>query len=136
MTTYAAARDDIVSMVNTALQTLHPTLPVFWENTLKVDLDTVTSPFVRIELDFDDAMQLTVNDDPEHRTYGTLYFTVFCKEGTGTRSTLVLFESFTNIVKFKHTATYVFGVPRPGRKDPRQGWVSQELAAPFWFDSL
>lgn len=137
MTTFVEARDSIVSLIHTALQNNHPTLPIFWENTLEVDLNAVGNLFVRIELDFDDAMQMTINDIPEHQTFGTVYFTVFMKEGTGTRESLILMQSFTDVVKYQMTPTFVFTTPRPGKKDgPRDGWISQELVAPFWFDSL
>lgn len=136
MTTFVQSRDAIVTLIHTALQAQHPDLPVFWENTLTVDLDTVANPFLRIEIDFDDAHQLTINDMPEHRTYGHVYFTVFAKEGTGSRNALVLFDSLSDLVKFKSDARFVFGVPTPGRRDARDGWVSYELRAPFFFDSL
>ena len=136
MTTFVECRDAIVTLIHTSLQTQHPGLPVFWENTLSIDLDTVGERFIRIEVDFDDAHQLTINGNPEHRTYGTVYFTVFGKEGTGVRETLALFQSLTDVVKFKQDARYVFGVPTPGRRDAQAGWRSYELRAPFWFDSL
>jgi len=136
MTTFVQSRDAIVTLIHTALQAQHPTLPVFWENTLAVNLDTVGTQFLRIEIDFDDAHQLTINDAPEHRTYGHVYFTVFVKEGAGSRSALVLFDSLSDLVKFQAAQRFVFGVPTPGRRDARDGWMSYELRAPFFFDSL
>lgn len=136
MTTFVEARDAIVTLIHNALQAQLPDLPVFWENTLTVDLDVVGSPFLRIEIEFDDARQLTINDMPEHRTYGTVFFTVFVKEGTGMRQTLVLFDTLANLVKFKTSNRFVFSTPTPGRRDARDGWVSSELRAPFFFDSL
>lgn len=136
MTTLVQSRDAIVALINTALSADYPTLKVFYENTLSVDLDTVGDRFVRVEVDFDDAAQLTINNNPEHRTYGSLYFTIFVKDGLGVRDTLVLMQYLSDVVKFKQTATYVFGTPRPGKRDARGGWHSYELVCPFWLDSL
>ncbi len=136
MTTFVEARDVVVTLIHTALQTDRPTLPVFWANTKVVDLDTVGSLFLRVEVEFTDARQLTINNDPEHRTYGMVYFSVFSKEGTGDRATLDLFEYLTNVVKFQRSANYTFLTPRPGRREARSGWVSAELHAPFQFESL
>ena len=136
MSTYTQCRDAIVALLHGDIAVDYPTLPVFWENTVAVDLDKVGDKFVRIELEFDDAEQLTVNGSPWHRTYGTVYFTLMVKDGTGTRSVLELYEYFTNLVKFKGATHYQFEVVRPGKRDARDGWRSYELCAPFWFDVM
>lgn len=131
---YVQARDEIVTMLHADLVINKPGLPVFWENTLQVDLNAVADPFVRIEIDFDDAEQLTINDDPWHRVYGTIYFNVFTKTGSGTRNVLVLFDYFSNLAKFRLGTKFSSSAPRPGRKSARQGWVSFEIGVPFHFD--
>jgi hypothetical protein len=136
MTTYAESRDAVVTLIVSGLQATHPTLPVFWENTKQVDLDAVGNMLLKVAINFDDALQLTVNGDPEHETHGYVSFTLLMKEGAGTREGLVVFQSLTDLVKFKRSAKYTFGVPTPGRKDSRQGWVGWDLLAPFSFNSL
>jgi hypothetical protein len=131
---YVQARDEIVTMLHADLVINKPGLPVFWENTLQVDLNVVADPFVRIEIDFDDAEQLTINNDPWHRVHGSIYVTVFTKEGGGTRHALELFDYFSNLAKFRLGTKFSSSTPRPGRKTAKQGWVSFELGVPFHFD--
>lgn len=136
MTKFVEARDSIVEYLSTNLATDRPALPLFWENTVEVDLDTVGSTFVRIEVEFNDAMQLTINGLPEHETSGLVFFTVFAKQGSGTRSVLELFDYLSDLVKFKRATNFQFTVPRPGRREARGGWASYELVVPFSFNSV
>ncbi|MBI3144733.1 MAG: hypothetical protein HYZ18_05575 [Pseudogulbenkiania sp.] len=135
MSTFEQCRDEIVALINTAIGVSYPTLKVFYENTLSVDLDTVGDRFVRIELEFDDAAQLTINNTPADRTYGTVYFTIFLKEGLGTRPYLELVQFFKDLVAFKTATHYRFEVVRPGKRGAPDGWRSYEVTAPFWFDA-
>lgn len=135
MTTYVEARDAIVGLVHPAWVSAYPAVPVFYENTLRVDMDKVGDSFLRVEVDFDDARQMTVNDAPEHATYGTLYLTLFAKDGTGVRDTLGCFDYLTDLAKFKTITGVRFGAPTPGRRTYKDGWRSYELRVPFWFYS-
>jgi hypothetical protein len=136
MTSYVQARDSIVSLIHTNIELNLPTLPVFWENTLSVNLDTVGDRLLRVEIDFDDAKQMTINDAPERRVYGEVVFTLMNKVGLGTRDTLVVIDYIENVVKYVNTTKVVFQTPAMGRKQERQGWVSHEFRAPFFFDSM
>lgn len=136
MTTYVQARDSIATLLASDFSANLPDLPVFWENTLEVDLDTVGDTFMRVLIDFDEAMKMTELGAPEHRVHGEVIFTVLTKEGKGTRHVLVLFDHITNVVKYCNTSKVQFQTPMPGRKDGRDGWLSFDLRAPFYFDTL
>lgn len=133
MTTYTEARNSIVQLVT---ETLAVSVPVFWENTLEIDLDKVGDHFIKVQVDFDDSTQMTINDHPERRVYGEVVFTLMSKGGTGTLTRLGLIDSIENVVSFTRTTKVQFEVPRVGRKQERDGWVSQDFRAPFFFDSL
>lgn len=134
MTTFVQARDDLAALISTGLTGIG--VPVFWENTLSVDLDKVGDRFIRIEIDFDTARQLTMNGAPIHETMGEIYFTVFSKEGLGTRATLALLDTISSVAKYQLTGRVKTLTPSPGKKDYRDGWYSQELRVPFRFNSL
>jgi hypothetical protein len=133
---YLMARDEIVTILHADLTMNKPGLSVFWDNTLAVDLDKVSSPFVRIEIDFDDSEQLTINAEPWVRVFGTVYASIFVREGTGTRSTLGLMDYFSQLLSYRMGLRFVSQNPRPGKKEARSGWVSSELLIPFHFDIM
>jgi len=135
-TTLVEAREACVNLIHGPFQLIHPDVPVFWENTMRVDLDQVGTIFIRCGVDFDDAAQLTINDQPEHRTYGTFSVTVFYKEGTNNVKSLQVADTIKDLIKYKLAGDVKFWTPTPGRKDARDGWVSQDWFVTFHFDSL
>jgi hypothetical protein len=142
MTTYTQARDAIVGHINTALNTDQPTLKVFYENTLSVDMDAVGDMFLRVEIDFQDSVQSDLDIDPYDqavlpgdRTSGEVVLQLFVREGVGIRSSLVFFDYVRSLMKMRNLSGVQTGVPTPGRKTVRDGWVSQEIIVPISFYS-
>lgn len=136
MSTYVEARTAVVTLLNTALGAQYPTVPVFWENTTAVALDKVGERFIKVQIDFDDAQQMTVNGAPHHMTFGTLRLSIFWKEGAGTLTTLQMMDYLTGLTKYKLTGTVTFWTPAPGRKVSQDGWISQDLEVPFRFHTM
>jgi hypothetical protein len=136
MTTYVQARTAVVSLINTAWVTQYPTIPIIYENTLAVDLDTVGDMLLRINIDFDDAQQMTVNGSPHHMIMGTVRMMIMWREGKGTVSALEVMDFLTNLTKFKLNTPVTFWLPTPGRKVAQKGWVSQNLDLPFRFHTM
>lgn len=132
MTTLVQCRDDIVAFIHGNI----PGVPVYWENTLAVDLDEVGDRFVRVEIDFDGAKMLTMDGPQIHQTEGVIYFSIFSKEGTGTRSTLALMDTISNLAKYHLTTRVRTFTPTPGRSYLKDGWHMQELRVPFEINSL
>jgi hypothetical protein len=56
MTTEVEARDAIVAYLHPAWVTAYPSIKVFYNNTVKVDLDTVGATFLRVSIDFTDSV--------------------------------------------------------------------------------
>jgi len=137
MTTYVEARDDLVDLINSTWPVAYPDQPVFYENTLAIDLDTVPNGFLRVEIEYQDSLEASL--DQITRTYGSLYLTVFVKAGTGTRQVFGMMDFLTNVAKFVTTTKVTLGAPTPGAKldkEAKKGWVGYELIVPFQFNSL
>lgn len=134
MTTYVEARDALVSHMNTNWPVLYPTVKVFYENTLSIDLDKVGAGFVKMSVDFLDAVQSDMDlGDEGHVVVGEVVLTLFYKAGTGVRETLQKKDALTLLFKKRTLGGVTTFVPRPGRKRDRDGWVSEELLVPFEF---
>ena len=133
MTTYVEARDTLVSYIHTTLQTVAPTLPVFWENTDKVDVNTVGDSFVQVAIDFDNTLLATVSNDLTENVLGYIGFRVFAKEGQGTRTTLALFDALASALRQRDIGGIRTGTPTQRNKVSQNGWMSLELGVPFTY---
>lgn len=138
MTTEVQARDTIVGYLNPAWTTVHPTVKIFYENTLKVDLDAVGSSFLRVRIDFTDSMRQGIDQSPFTASYGEVVLQLFSKDGQGTRDSLTKFSYLRGLMGYQDLPVSGGGevrldCPRPGRKQSRNGWTSQDLIVPFYF---
>lgn len=134
---YVTARDNLVSQINGNFTTTHPTIPIFYENTTTVDLDTVGDNFVRVQIDFTDAMQADIDmtAKPGQVVYGEALIMIFAKDGTGLRTTLGLVDYFASLMAFENLSGVYVDVPRQGRKVVNSGWMSTSIEVPFRFYS-
>jgi hypothetical protein len=134
-TTYVQARDALVARIHAGWTTTYPSNRILYDNTVKADLNTLGDCFLRVEVDFTDAVQYDIDAEPSHEVYGELLLTVFTKEGTGTRTKLSMFDYMTALFKRVKLGGVQCGIPRPGRKRSDSGWVSEDLIVPFDFNS-
>lgn len=135
MSTYVSARDALVAHINTGWTTTYPSNRIFYDNTLKIDMNSVGDCFLRVEIDFMDAFQYDIDASPSHEVTGEVVLTLFTKEGTGTRTKLSMFDYLTSLFKLVKVGGVQCAVPRPGKRVPRDGWVSEELKVEFSFNS-
>ena len=133
MSNYVTARDELVTHLHPLLKAAFPDIPVFYENTVQVDLDKVGDMFITIAVGFDDSSALGVDSVPMSMTLGEVVFRVFVKSGVGTRRTLQIMDGITSIMKYKNLASVRIECPYPGRKISKDGWTSLDLNAPFYF---
>ncbi len=133
MTTYVQARDATVSYFNPAWTTAFPAVPVFYENTLQIDLDTVGSSFLTVSIDYTDSKQQDIDPSPITRTWGEVVLRLFVKEGGGIRNTLAMQDTLTALMKYRKLGDVTLECPAPGKKQSRDGWQSVDLNAPFFF---
>lgn len=129
-TTYVQARDALVSYISTQLGIAYPTLKLFWENTVKVDMTTVGDRFLQVGVDFEYAQAATLDTEID-KVAGVVMFRLFAKEGKGTRETLQVFDSLNTLFRQRYYGAVKSGTPRPGRKIRSDGWVSSDLILPF-----
>lgn len=135
MTTYVQARDALVAHINTGWTTTYPSTSIFYDNTLKIDLNSVGDCFLRVEIDFMDAVQADIDLNASHDVTGQVVMTVFTKEGAGARTKLSMFDYLTSLFKLVKISGVQCSVPRPGKRVPKNGWVSEELLVEFSFNS-
>lgn len=129
------ARDTLVTHLHNSISVSHPTLKVFYDNTGPIDLATAGDLFLMVELRFDSARQITIEVAPMHRTWGSLFLTLFVKEGQGYRNVLVLADELITLFKMQDLSGLITRVPEALRHETHDGWTSQEVMVPFWFDS-
>jgi hypothetical protein len=135
MTTYTQARDNLVTLINTSFSAAYPTMKVFYENTVEVDVNTVGDMFVKVAIDMLDAVQVTIETQPKRRVYGEITLQFMYKEGKGTRDALGLFDYVDALLSMKQLSGIVTRVTTPGRKLTKSGWAEFSLHVPFMFDS-
>ena len=131
MTTLVQARDTIVAHIHAQLQAVLPTLPVFYENTTAVDVNTVGDRFLQVNVDFEDTTLATFSADLVDHVTGYIGFRLFAKEGTGTRANLEIFDLLNAAMRHRTLGAVITGSCSPGRKDQRDGWLSMDLGVPF-----
>ena len=135
MTTEVEARDAIVGLIETEFTSL----PRYYEDTECVDLDSVGTGFVRIEINFNDTYQVTLGANFIDRTWGLVVVSIFSKDGDGARAALQARDDLKAMVKSAIAAFSPAGVQlvmaKPGDVERKKGWVRRELLIPFWFDS-
>lgn len=136
MTTYVEARDILVAHINTNLTADYPALKVIYENTIKVDMNSVGDMLVLISIDFLVAKQTTIEARPHSRTLGEVTFRLIFKDGSGTRVALQLFDYLTALFNSKQIGGVTTRVPSPGKKQIIDEWSSYDLFVPFTFDSI
>ncbi len=132
MTTEVQARDAIIGYLPPAWTSAYPTIKVFYE-TASVDLDAVGSTFLRVRLDFTDSLRQGIDPQPITGSYGEVILQLFVKDGSGTRDTLIHLNFLRELLKYQQLSGVTLDCPRPGRKQSRSGWTSNDLIVPFQF---
>lgn len=130
---YEQARTTLASMIQAAVSD-QAGLVVEWDN-LQIDINATANLYLRVEYVWDDAGQITLGEQPLHRTTGSVFLTLLAKDGTGPSGVTKLMSTLTDRLKWRNESGLVTRVPTPGRRQRRDGWMSQELHLPFYFDS-
>jgi len=129
--TLTQARDALVAAVHTTLTTSLPTLPVYYENTAEVDVNTVGDRFLQVNIDVEDVQLATVTSDLVDHVTGYIGLRLFMKAGTGTRPGLVIFDTLTAALRHRNLSGVHTGSCSPGKKEELQGWLIWDLGVPF-----
>ncbi len=130
---YAAARAALVQQLQ-QITTDFPDLDIEYAD--PVDTDTVSSPFVFVDVRWDHSKSTGVGVNANQRVYGSFILNIFNLQGSTGLSSNNLLKYLTMRFRNKTLAPVVTTNPMPGKSDSRHGWDSQELVVPFWFDSI
>lgn len=133
MTTEVQARDAIITYLNSAWVSAYPTVKVFYENAVKVDLDAVGPCFLRVIIDFTDSVRQGIDIAPYTASYGEVILQLFAKDGQGTRDALTKLNYLRELLKYQRLTGVDLDCPTPGKKQSRGGWTSHDLIVPFYF---
>ena len=123
----------MITAFNAPWASAWPGVPMYFENTTQIDLDTAPPVFVAAAIDFTDGMRLDIDASPMSKTWGEVTFRIFAKEGQGTKTALQVFDFLTALMKYQTFGGVTTECPAPGPKQASKGWVSFDLTVPFFF---
>lgn len=131
MSSYTTTRDLIVTFVDPAWKATHSEIPVFYEDTEAVSLDDVGSMFLTVSIPMTDAVRMGMDAAPCTEVFGEIVFRLFTKAGGGVRSSLVVFDYLTTLMKYRRIGDIAMDVPVPGRTTSKDNWTSRDLVVSF-----
>ena len=131
MSSYTASRDLIVAFFDPAWKADHPEIPVFYEDTVAVSLDDAGSMFLTVSIPMTDAVRMGIDSAPCTEAFGEVVFRLFTKAGGGVRSSLVVFDYLTTLMKYRRLGDIALDVPVPGRTTSKDDWTSRDLVVSF-----
>lgn len=135
MITYTQARDALVTRINTIMTGNFPGMEVFYENTTKVDTNTVGDQFVQIEVSFEDSNFVTLGSTPADKVTGFIGFRFFVKEGKGSRQFLTFADTLNENLRHQAISGVTTASPVFGNKETAEGWASFDIGFPFAYYS-
>ena len=129
--TLTQARDSLVAAIHATLQSDLPNLPVFYENTVEVDVNTVGDKFLQVDVDIEDVQLASMSSDLIDHVTGFIGLRLFMKAGTGTRTGLQIFDTLSAALRHRDLSGVHTGSCSPGKKDEVKGWLIWDLGVPF-----
>ena len=136
MMTYELARQAIYTRLNDAWTVDYPSVPIQWENRLRVDLFQQTAPFIGCEVLFDGAQQASIEYAPIHRYTGSIFLTVFVKEHEGSAVQNTYLTYLTDLFKSTTFGSVNTKAAVPLPPALFEGWWRKSVAVGFWFDDI
>lgn len=133
---YVSIRDALVSAVAAHMTANHPSVPVFYDNAVIPDPDTVADPLLNASVHFNSSYQIELSRTPALRIEGTLILGILNREGKGIRESLGLGDSLTVALANKNLSNVQTGTLRPGHAETHDGWHLQEFLVDFWSHSI
>lgn len=130
------ARSAFVSRLKAFMDANHPATPVEYDNRISVDRAKQTTPFVSIEVLFNDGEQAALGTTPLARYTGAAHLAIWTKEGTGAKAILQLEGEIASLFKAARFGGVSTKVPRPMPYRTMQDWRIDILRVPFWIDDL
>ena len=130
-------REAIVLMLKDSFPVEFPAIPLVFDNQ-PFDLNKPPKLFCEVETKFYDGKQINIAANPRTRIYGMVYVTVFAREGTGNRQSLLVIDWVTKQLEYQTRSNLVIQLilqaGRPNSLPDRKGWHIEELKVPFFAD--
>jgi hypothetical protein len=133
---YETARQAIYTRLKTAWDADYPTVPIQWENRLRVDLLQQVLPFISCDVVFDDGYQAAMEIDPLMRYSGCVHLGVYVREHEGTALQNTYLWYLGELFKVAIFSGVRTRAPVPQRPEIFEGWVRKSLRIEFWFDDV
>ena len=135
--TYVEARDALVAHIHTAWLADHPTVPIYYEDTAAISLDSIPNgEFVTVMITFTDNLRQGIDAAPASRTWGEVTVRIFTKAGGGVRRPYSLFDYVTGLLKYRKLGGLnglTLDCPVIGKKQNRDNWTSRDVTTDFEF---
>lgn len=129
------ARDVLLTQVTSVFNTHLAGIPLHVQNGPMPNMDTVGDVFVVVSYVVLNRRQSELAINPNVRTNLDLAFTIFRKDGSGSRQTTELADTLdTHLSNISLSGVHTLTLTVKGRES-RQGWYSERWVLPAWFDS-
>lgn len=132
---YSGVRDALVTAISTFMAASYSSTPVFYDNAVVPDFDTVVAPLLKVSVEFQDAHQGSIEATPMTRIMGTLSLSILDREGKGTKVSLQLGDALGAALAYKNLSGVQTSTMRPGHSEGHDGWHLQEFLIDFWTHS-
>jgi hypothetical protein len=128
---FDAARQAAYERLNAYWDDNHPGVPIAWGNQVTVDMAQQVTPFIAIEIVWNDGAQATIEDTPIVRYSGAIHFGVYTKAGTGRTAAFGWMGELANLFKTDSFGGIITYAPKPMPCREWKGWVVDVLRVPF-----
>lgn len=134
------SRETVRQTITTQLEALRGTwsayaLQVQYDNRA-VDMDKLTNPLLRAEVEFTEGFQVDLNATPLYRGLGYLRLDAVVKENTGSAKANALLEHFYPKLHMRDFFPVRFRAVRHLKSEPlEKGFRCFAVMIPFYFDS-
>lgn len=132
--TYAATRSAIVTLFNAPFIAAFPAVPVYYENTVEINLDAAPALVVLASVDFMDAIQMEIA--PLHTdTYGEFVLRIHSRASGGFASSLGIADWMHANMSYKITSGVNLNAAYIAKKSTVAGWLLTDVVVPFRYIS-
>lgn len=130
MSTLVSARAAIVTYLQANLPV---NTPIFYENTLEINLNAQPDVFLLCIIDMTDTVRNNFDLVAMRERFGEVIIRVFVREGKGTSSALGMVDFFEGKLSDLSIGDITFGTVRPSKKVKQAGWMMQDMVVEFRF---
>lgn len=129
----AQIREALITLVSAPFAAAYPNVPLVVDNA-PFDRNFPPPMWVEYEIKWAGGDQVGMSASPVTRTHGWLYVTVWAREGTGSKQSLLIVDWFNNRLKYGAVGGVNLQAPQPESVPTRTGWYLEQLKLNFYSD--